>query len=60
MRSDGTPNCPQNGPRNPRETVVANRPPDKRSMTANCSNAFIGCVKVPTNVNDPSCTRDVS
>ena len=29
-------------------------------MTANCSAAFIGCTSVPTNVNDPSITFDVS
>jgi hypothetical protein len=40
--------------------VVTRRPRDSRSITANCSAAFIGCTSVATNVNEPSITRDVS
>lgn len=47
-------------PRNPRDTVVKTRPPDRLSTTENCSAAFIGWTSVRTNVKLPSATRSVS
>ena len=59
-RSCGTPNWFQKAGRKPREIVVTSRPPERLSITANCSAAFIGCTSVPTNVKLPSMTRVVS